>query len=280
MRILIIGAEGQIGSSIFKRASSSGYEVLALAHKDLDITDEVSIRRVLPQYHPTHIINGAAYNAVDQAEEDSDGAFRINALGPAYLALAARQIGCVLIHYSSDYVFDGTKQTPYSEEDAPHPLSVYGRSKLLGEEAVMNIHNKCYVMRTSWVFAPKGNNFVSRVLKLADTCKELRFRNDLWCAPTYAGDVAHATLALLKIAAPFGIYHAAGSESCTPYEWARKILGHARPHISIEAVNGETFSTKATRPEKPILANTKLEKLGIEIASGISRLSDYFKANN
>lgn len=279
MKMLIVGSGGQVGSALLRAAETVRCEAIALRHGELDVTDEQMVDAFIERLQPTHVINAAAYNAVDRAEDEFGAAYATNAFGPAYLALAARRNGVVLVHYSSDYVFDGTKDSPYSEEDQPNPLSTYGRSKLLGEQSVAGICEKHYIIRTSWVFAPEGNNFVSRLLKQAEGGAALRFIDDQWVAPTYADDIARATFFLLEQKAPFGLYHAAGAQAYTPYAWAKAVLDRAGAKATLEPVASTEFSTKAVRPARSVLANTRLEALGMAMPSGMTRLDDYFSRN-
>jgi len=276
-RLLVLGCRGQVGRLLVQRAIAQGVVFEAFDLPELDIKDEAAIDRTVAAFAPTHILNAAAYNAVDRAEDEPEAAFSTNAIGPARLALAARRVGAALVHYSSDYVFDGRTTNGFVEEDHPHPLSTYGQSKLLGDRAVEAIWERTYILRTAWVFAPGGNNFVSRLIALADRGVPLRFVDDQWGTPTYAADLVDATFALLLREAPFGLYHAVGSRVCTPFEWARSALAIARPDTSVTPVPATAFSTRAPRPQRSILRNARLMALGIAMPDGLARLSDYFE---
>ncbi|HPM41012.1 MAG TPA: dTDP-4-dehydrorhamnose reductase [bacterium] len=276
MRVLILGSKGQTGLALTMLAKSRGCEVLGLDREEIEIAAQEEVDRAVDAFEPTHIINAAAYNAVDAAEEHSDEAFVTNGFGPGCIALAARRHGAVVVHYSTDYVFDGKKGSDYVEEDPPSPLSVYARSKLLGEGAVLSTHDRSYVIRTSWVFGPGGVNFVSRVMKLAREKPELSFVDDSFCQPTYAPDLARVTFELVDRGAPFGLYHAAGAEVMTPYSWAAASLAQAKVGTPVRAVKSASFETKAKRPVRPVLSTAKLAALGITIPGGTSRLADYF----
>ncbi len=275
-RLLVLGCRGQVGRLLVQRAIAQGLVVEAFDLPDLDIADEAAVDRAVARVQPTHILNAAAYNAVDRAEDEPEAAFRTNAFGPARLALAARRAGAILVHYSSDYVFDGETDVAFIEADRPHPLSTYGQSKLLGDRAVEAIWDRAYVLRTAWVFAPGGNNFVSRLIRLADQGATLRFVDDQWGTPTYAPDLVDATFSLLMRQAPFGLYHAVGTRACTPFEWAKAALAIARPDATVMPVPATTFPTRAHRPRRSILRNARLEGLGITMPDGLARLSDYF----
>jgi len=277
MRVLILGSKGQTGRALEHLSKNFGHETVALDIGEIDISDRSAVNRVVDEFHPTHIINAAAYNGVDAAEVEIDEAFSVNALAPAFLALAAQKAGAIMIHYSTDYIFDGEKDTDYIEDDIPNPLSVYGRSKLLGEQAVRSIlPEKSYILRTSWVFGPGGNNFVSRILKLAESRKELSFINDQLCAPTYAPDLARVSLELINRNAPFGIYHAAGCEVLTPFSWAKAILEYDNRPVLLKPVGADSFKTAARRPKRAVLSNRKLTDLGINLSGGTSCLQNFF----
>ena len=276
MNVLVVGAKGQTGLALVQLARARGDVARGLDLPELDIADQRQVDRVVGDLRPALIVNAAAYNAVDAAEEETDTAFAANALGPGCLALAAKRCGAILVHYSTDYVFDGTKATDYTEEDEPNPLSAYARSKLLGEQAVLTTHAGSYVLRTSWVFGPGGKNFVTRLMALADARPELSFIDDQWCTPTYAPDLARATYELVAKRAPFGLYHAAGAATLTPYAWARAILAKAGKDTRLSPVPGSAFSTKARRPARAVLSSAKLAALGIVIPGGPDRLDDYF----
>lgn len=276
MRLMIFGSKGQTGLALVCLAKRRGVDFIGLDLDEIDISDQKQVDEAVADFKPTHMINAAAYNSVDAAEEKTELAFAVNALAPGCLALAARRTGAVLVHYSTDYVFDGTKESDYIEQDEPNPLSAYARSKLLGEKAVLISHPESYLLRTSWVFGPGGSSFVSRVLKLASEKLELSFVDDQLCTPTYAPDLARVSLELIDRKAPFGLYHAVGSEVLTPYSWAKKILTAAGIDKKIVPVPASSFKTKAKRPARSVLSTAKLGALGISIPGCTARLSDYF----
>jgi dTDP-4-dehydrorhamnose reductase len=192
LRILLTGKNGQVGSELARFLPSIG-EVVALGRAELDLTRADSIRRVIAQLRPKIIINAAAYTAVDQAEQDEPSARAINAEAPGVMAEEAKKIGAFLIHYSTDYVFDGAKRSPYVEADPTNPLGAYGRTKFAGEEAIEASGVPHLILRTAWVYATSGKNFLLTVLRLASTREELRIVNDQCGAPTSARAIAIAT---------------------------------------------------------------------------------------
>lgn len=277
MKILIPGARGQVGHEIARLAAKDGHETIPLTHPDLDISDESAVRSVVSKYLPTHIVNAAAYNAVDRAEDEPDIAFAANALGPECLARIAEEFDITLVHYSTDYVFDGTKETDYVEDDEPNPISVYGKSKLRGENAVRKNCDRHYILRTAWMFAPGGNNFVSRLLKKMENRSSFQFIDDQLDTPTYARDLAAATLEVLRRNIPYGLYHAVGKGACTPLEWARAVIERKMPGAVLEPVPMSSFPCRAKRPKRSVLSIARLESYGITIPNGLDRMDDYFR---
>ena len=194
MRILIAGAQGQVARALLERAQGrSGFDVVALGRPQLDLLDKASIARAIDAVRPDLVVNAAAYTAVDKAEEEIELAMMVNARAPGALADAARRHNALLVHYSTDYVFDGTKSGTYSETDAPNPASAYGRSKLAGEEAIRAAGADHLIFRTSWVFAARGKNFLRTILRLAGEREELRIVADQSGAPTWARLIAEVT---------------------------------------------------------------------------------------
>ncbi len=228
MRILLTGKNGQVGSELVRLLSRVG-EVTAVGHGELDLARPEAIRRFITQSRPDLIINAAAYTAVDQAENEESLARAINGDAPAVIAEEAKKIGAFLIHYGTDYVFDGTKRSPYSEDDSTNPLSVYGRTKLAGEEAIRASGVPHLILRTAWVYATSGKNFLLTILRLASSREELRIVNDQFGAPTWARSIAEATARLISAPASYlaertGTYHLTAAGVTTWYEFTVAIL--------------------------------------------------------
>ncbi len=276
MRLLIVGKNGQVGSALETLCRERGIEAVAVSHAELDLHSPSQVAAAVGQFRPTHIINAAAYNNVDRAEEEPFLAYRTNAAGPEYLAAAARRHDAILVHYSTDYVFDGKKGADYEEPDATNPISVYGHSKLLGERAVLSASPRNLVIRTAWVFSPGGNNFIERLIARARRGDELAFVDDVMSSPTAAVDVASATLELLTRNAEGGVYHCAGRDGLTPYRWARLVLRHAGIDARVRMLSSDQLQTLARRPQRSTLANRKLEALGISMPGAVERLESYF----
>jgi len=270
MRVLLLGATGLLGSEL-KKIFSVDYNLTALSREDLDITNKKLLWEKIKELQPKIIINATGYTAVDKAQDEKDLAMAINGHAVGNLAQAAKNVNALLIHYSTDYVFDGNKEDGYTEDDLPAkvPSSVYGQSKLLGETLLQKNANKYYLIRTSWVFGENGKDFVDTMIRLAQERDELRVVNDQHGKPTYAKDLAKATLDLLESSAPMGIYHFTNEGATTWYEYAKKIIGtwgklkkwgkKEFPHIV--AVTSSEFPTPAKRPNYSILINTKFPPL-------------------
>jgi dTDP-4-dehydrorhamnose reductase len=237
LRILLTGKNGQVGSELGRLLPSIG-ELTAVGHNELDLAKPDEIRRTIARLQPDIVVNAAAYTAVDQAEREEGLARAINADAPAAIAEEAKKIGAFLIHYSTDYVFDGAKRSPYTEDDPTNPLSAYGRSKLAGEEAVRASGVPHLILRTAWVYATSGKNFLLTILRLATTREELRVVNDQFGAPTSARSIARATTGLLEeplisarrrealssLTERAGTYHLTAAGETTWYEFAGAIL--------------------------------------------------------
>jgi dTDP-4-dehydrorhamnose reductase len=281
-RILLIGKNGQVGWELHRTLAPLG-DVIAVGRNELDLAKSKSIRNCIRESKPDCIVNVAAYTAVDLAEQEQDLAFAINADAPAVLAEEAKAIGATLIHYSTDYVFDGTKSDPYSEEDSPNPLGVYGKSKLAGEEAISASGCNHLILRTSWVYGARGHNFLQTMLRLAKERKHLRVVNDQTGAPTWSRMIAEATALMLfqkfqrmessDNAFLMGIFNLSGGESTTWYGFAQEIfcIASAKRMISmpqLDAIPSSEYPTPAARPSNSILDNQKLfEVFGISLPS-------------
>jgi dTDP-4-dehydrorhamnose reductase len=228
MRILLFGKNGQLGWELQRTLAPSG-EIKALDYEDVDLIDADLIRRTIRELHPEVIVNAAAYTDVDRAESQREQAFAINATAPAIMSEEARSIGALMIHYSTDYVFDGTKGTPYVEGDAPGPICVYGESKLEGEKSVQAAGGGYLIFRTAWLYSMRGNNFVTKVLSWARKHAVLHIVDDQTSNPTWARMLAQLTSNVLARGRDFvadhrGLYHLAGDGYASRYDWAREIL--------------------------------------------------------
>lgn len=271
-RILLTGKNGQVGWEL-QRALADFGEVVATDSKELDLTDPDAIRRTIRSIAPDIIINPAAYTAVDKAESDAVLAMAVNGIAPGIMAEESRRLGALLVHYSTDYVFDGSKSTPYTEDDAPNPQSVYGRTKLAGEQAIHASGCKHLIFRTSWVYGVHGGNFVKTILRLAKERNELRIVADQFGAPTWARDLAQATTSALSVwqnadrdGSLSGLYHLTAAGRTNWHQYAEEIVRLARQfdpalasrQLSIQAITTQEYPVPAKRPSNSVLSSDKI----------------------
>ena len=254
-RLLLLGAAGQVGFEL-DRVLHTRYDVIPAGRAEADLADQASLRRAVAQHRPAIIINAAAYTAVDRAEQEPDVARSVNAAAPALLAGLARASGALLVHYSTDYVFDGKLGRPYVEEDVPAPLNVYGRTKLEGDEAVIRSGARHLIIRTAWVYAARGRNFVSTVRRLLDERDELRIVNDQTGTPTSAPQIAEATAAALAKGAE-GLFNVAAHGETTWFDFAREIAAVAGLRKRIVPISSDEFGAPARRPAWSVLSTAK-----------------------
>ena len=269
MRIIVTGAQGQVGWELNRRATLLGHDVLAWDVAELDITDAAAVDRALDASSADVAINAAAYTAVDKAEQEPELAFAVNREGPAHLAAACARTHIPLLHISTDYVFDGRKTGPYTEDNPVAPLGVYGQSKLEGDEAVRRLLSRHLILRVSWVFGAHGHNFVKTMLRLARDREELRVVADQHGCPTYAGDIADVLLELAGRLAEidardnWGTYHYCGAPATTWHGFASAIVEQARIHEPLEVravtpIDTIDYPTPAARPANSVLDSTRL----------------------
>ncbi len=258
MKILILGYKGMLGDELVK-VFKEGNELTIWDRSEIDIADRKDVESKIGDLKPEAVINAAAYTAVDLAEgEGKEIAHRVNGEAVGFLAEACKKNDSVLIHYSTDYVFDGENENGYREDEKRDPLNEYGQSKARGEELLQEINPKFYLIRSSWLFGANGKNFVETMLRLAGEHKELRVVNDQHGKPTCAKDLAERTRELLESKKPFGIYHLTNEGVCSWYEFAVKIFELAGIEIKVTPVASSEFPTPAKRPAYSALVNTKL----------------------
>jgi dTDP-4-dehydrorhamnose reductase len=261
LRVLVTGANGQLGRELMLR-SDPAYELWGFGRDELDITDLAQCRAVLEQVRPHAVIHCAAYTAVDRAETDADGAYRVNAAGSRNIAIAACEVGAKLAFVSTDYVFDGRSTTPYNEYDRPNPLTVYGKSKLAGEQLVQSLHDRYFIVRTAWVYGAYGANFVRTMLRLGEAGGTVKVVSDQLGSPTYTADLAQLLLALVATEA-YGIYHATNSGSCSWYEFAAAIFEESGLPARAEPCSTAEFPRPAPRPAYSVLDNSAIRVSGL-----------------
>src|SRR3989338_3157109 len=262
-KVLLIGGSGMLGSDLKKVfQTSSKIQLLAPTHSECDITNLDQVKKIVDQFGPKALINSAAYNFVDQAEDDAIQAFQINAEGPKILAQLCQEKGIKLIHYSTDYVFDGSKNIPYVEEDLTHPLSIYGESKEKGEKNIQKYCEDYLILRVAWLFGAHGKNFIKTILKLAQEKEVISVVNDQVGSPTSTIDLAQATFSLIKEKIPSGIYHVVNSGFCSWYELACEAISLALGKKNIKAISSSHYPTKAKRPFYTVLSTQKINAFG------------------
>jgi dTDP-4-dehydrorhamnose reductase len=269
--ILVAGRSGQLAQCLRDSAVKRGVPMVAVGRPELDLENGEGIDRVMAAVEPSAIVNAAAYTAVDRAEAEAGRAFTVNCGGAALLADAAARRGIPFIQISTDYVFDGSKRSPYREDDVPAPLNVYGSSKLASEAAVLKACPGAAVIRTSWVYSPYGNNFVRTMLRLSETQLEVRVVDDQFGAPTSAADLAAAVLAIVERlqsangADDAGIYHLAGEGETSWYGFAAAIFAslarRGRRVPRLQAITTAEYPTPARRPEYSCLDSSKAERI-------------------
>jgi dTDP-4-dehydrorhamnose reductase len=261
LKILLIGPSGQVGSALLAMQASLG-EVVPVDHAELDLANPDSIHRVLHRVSPRVIINAAAYTAVDQAEREEAFAFRINAEGPAALARAALELDALLVHFSTDYVYDGDKPAPYVESDRPNPQNAYGRSKLAGDQAIEASGCRHLIFRTSWVYAATGKNFLLTMLRLAREGKPLRVVDDQFGAPTSNLMIARAVVSAVQTALDDGslqgLYHMTAAGRTSWYDFARAIFRASDAAVELRPISSTEYRAMARRPRNSVLDNGKL----------------------
>jgi dTDP-4-dehydrorhamnose reductase len=265
VRILLTGASGQVGNELLHTLQGLG-EVIAPGRDTLDLADLDSVRAAMRALQPGLVVNAAAYTDVERAESEPDAAFRINAEAPKVFAQEARKIGAAMVHYSTDYVFDGRKTGPYLETDAPAPLNSYGRSKLAGEQAVVEAGIDYLILRTSWVYGARGRNFLRTILRLGRERGQLRVVNDQFGAPTWSRTVASMTAAMLAQAQQGGadwwrhqrgIYHLSSQGSTSWHGFAEAIMAEAGIHCEVQGVATADYPSLARRPLNSTLSCNK-----------------------
>jgi dTDP-4-dehydrorhamnose reductase len=282
-KILLTGVNGQVGHAIFQLLAQPQYnqffQVVGLARDQLDLTNPDAIRQVIQTVKPDIIVNPAAYTAVDRAESEPELAFAVNALAPKVMAEEAKKIGASIIHFSTDYVYDGKKQTAYQEIDATDPLSVYGQSKLAGEDAIRQVGIPHLILRTSWVYGPTGKNFLKTILRLSAVHDKLRIVADQFGSPTSSLSIADAVVKLLNTwqvneSKYSGVYHMTNGGSASWHRFACQIIREYEDqeenhHLAVlkarvddvEAIPTSDYPTPAVRPANSRLDNSKLKRV-------------------
>lgn len=266
MKIVVSGSNGQLGSKI-KNFAQNYYDHVEFIFTDiveLDITNQFEVEKFFKKNLPDVFVNCAAYTAVENAEDDPQSAYNVNSIAPKWIASFCAKYKTKLIHISTDYVFDGEKQTPYIETDYTNPLSVYGKTKLEGEKNILENCSEAIIIRTSWLYSEYGNNFVKTILRLSREKESLKVVNDQTGTPTYAEDLADTILKIVELYYKYnywvkGIFHYSNEGICTWFDFAKKILELKNISIPIFPVSEKEFITKAQRPKYSVLDKTKIK---------------------
>jgi len=266
MKIAIIGSTGQLGTDLMKTLND-GYEVVGLAHKDIEVADYDSCL-ILKEHRPDIVINTAAFHKTDLCEEEPLKAFSVNALGTRNVALISKEIAATTVFISTDYVFDGLKKEPYTEDDVPAPINTYGISKLASEHFARE-NPKHYIVRIASVFGKagasgKGGNFVETMITKAKKNETITVIDDMWMSPTYTKDAASILKGILELQLPFGVYHATNKGYCSWYQFAQEIFQITGLNPTLTPIKTEQLSLKARRPRFSALTSTKLSRYNLE----------------
>lgn len=265
MKILVTGANGQIGREIKTQLDLQKYSILAADRKILDISDRDSVIGIFKYFQPDIVVNCASYTSVDECEDDQNYqlAYKINVDAVKYLANECDKYGAKFIHFSSDYVFDGTSNSPIIETYKRNPINKYGITKMLSEDATMSNCSKYFLIRTSWLYGD-GNNFVNTMLNLVKTNTELNVVNDQIGTPTSTKDLTNVILRLIETD-EFGIYHCTNHGECSWYEFAKEIFRIKEINIRVNQITSEELNRKARRPKYSVLDNMNLREKGMDI---------------
>ncbi|OVE76221.1 dTDP-4-dehydrorhamnose reductase [bacterium E08(2017)] len=254
MRYLILGNDGQVGFELEQRLRGKG-DVLGYAYPEIDYSKIDFVLSLLHDNKPDFVINAAAYTAVDKAELEADIAQAINGDAPGILAEECLKLDATFVHYSTDFVFDGAKGSPYSEEDTPNPLSVYGKTKLAGDEAVLSSEGRNLIFRVSWIYGMRGQNFLLTMRRLSEERDEIRVVDDQVGCPTWCGAIAQGTVDAIGQEAPYGLYHMTCDGVASWYDFAREILGDT---VTVKPIKTEEYPTPSARPPYSVLNCSKL----------------------
>ena len=276
MKILITGANGMLAKAVRERLKNE--ELICTDVAELDITNEHDVLSFVKENKPEYIINCAAYTAVDKAEENEELADKINAIGPKNLAVAAKENDCTLVHISTDYVFSGDLDVEkcYKEDDEKGPVTVYGKTKLHGEELIEENAEKYYIFRTAWLYGD-GNNFVRTMIKAGKEREEVSVVNDQHGSPTYSVDLANVIADAIEKKIPYGVYHTTNEGFTTWYDFTKKIYELANIDCKVLPVTSEQFVRPAKRPKNSMLSKEKLVKAGIKIPEYEDALERYLE---
>ena len=278
MKILVTGVAGQLGHEI--KNMIQDHEVIGTSRNDMDITDAESVHKVIKEIRPDVVIHCAAYTKVDDAEKNSNLCYKVNVIGSQNLASATYSIGSKILFVSTDYLFDGIKNAPYTEFDIPNPLNVYGKSKLAGESFIKELNPRHFIVRTAWLYGENGNSFVKTMLKLSKNRDVLKVVNDQRGTPTSTADLSRGILKLIETD-NYGVYHGTCKGETTWNEFAKKIFELSNIKVNVEPISTEEFGSPALRPKYSVLRNYMYElTIGDPFREWEESLSEYIKKIN
>jgi len=276
-RVLVTGIRGMLGSEVCPALAEAGWSVIAADLAEFDISEAAAARRFVEDASPVAIVNCAAYTDVDGAEDEEPLAFRVNEQGARNIAEAAATVGAALLHVSTDYVFDGSKGTPYSEEDVPNPINVYGASKLAGEIAVREVLSAHYICRSAWLYGVHGKSFPAAMLRLAEEGRPLRVVADQTGNPTYTRHLARALATIIERPL-YGTYHVVNTGSATWYELALEVFRSAKLTVDVTPISAADYPTKARRPRNSALSTGKLStRYGCSLPDWRAGVADFVR---
>lgn len=261
MKVLVTGTKGQLGYDVVNELEKRGHTAVAVDIEEMDITDAVSVERVITEAEVEAVIHCAAYTAVDAAEDNVEICRRVNAEGTENIAKVCKKLDLKMIYISTDYVFDGEGERPWEPDDERHPLNVYGQTKYEGELAVEKYLEKYFIVRIAWVFGMNGKNFIKTMLKLSETHEELKVVDDQVGSPTYTYDLAVLLVDMVE-SDKYGRYHATNEGLCTWYEFAKEIFRQAGVEVKVNPVTSDMFPAKAKRPKNSRMSKEKLDANG------------------
>ncbi len=263
MKVLVTGVTGQLGHDCVNEFMSRGVEVQGVSSKDFSLTDGAAVETYIREYAPDVVLHGAAYTAVDKAEDEQEKCMAVNAEGTRHIAKACAEIGAKLIYISTDYVFPGEGEEPYEVDAVKGPRNVYGQSKLMGEQAVQELLQKYFIVRISWVFGINGKNFIRTMLNLGKTHKELTVVGDQIGSPTYTRDLA-VLLADMAVTEKYGVYHATNEGFCSWAEFAAEVFRQVGKNVTVTPVDSSAYPTKAVRPKNSRMSKAALVEAGFK----------------
>lgn len=279
MKVLVTGANGQLGYDVVKELQKQNIECYGASRQDFDIVDFEVTENFIKNYMPDVVIHCAAYTAVDKAEDEQGLCYLVNASATENIAEICKKINAKMLYISTDYVFDGTKEGFYKVDDKPNPINVYGKTKLLGEQAVQRILNKYFIVRISWVFGEHGNNFVKTMLHLGKERKEINVIADQYGSPTYTADLSSLLVEMIKTD-KYGIYHATNEGVCTWAEFAEEIFKIAKLDVKVNHITTAEYPTRAKRPMNSRLSKKTLKDNNFKVLENFKDAIDRYIINN